>query len=132
MTICSRGKGRLLIKFDAANKRLPNGTTAVHDLSLGSALASRWSMVFGVLVAAAAGDTFLAGRVGYVVALGGTGLIASFLYFAILPAQVPAGEYGGAGTTRRSPHAAAAARKPATGRRGPPPSDPPRPAEEGG
>ena len=34
MTICSPGKGRLMIKFDAVNKRFPNGTTAVHDLSL--------------------------------------------------------------------------------------------------
>ncbi|MCX5343102.1 purine-cytosine permease family protein [Streptomyces atratus] len=49
----------------------------------GSALGSQWSMVFGVLVAATAGDAFLAGQVGYVVALGGTGLIASFLYFVI-------------------------------------------------
>ncbi|MEU1146634.1 purine-cytosine permease family protein [Streptomyces sp. NPDC005863] len=49
----------------------------------GSALGSQWSMTFGVLVAASAGDAFLADQVGYVVGLGGTGLIASFLYFVI-------------------------------------------------
>ncbi|MEJ8635460.1 MULTISPECIES: purine-cytosine permease family protein [Streptomyces] len=49
----------------------------------GSAIGSQWSMVFGVLVAATAGDAFLGGQVSYVVALGGTGLIASFLYFVI-------------------------------------------------
>ncbi|MEU5955211.1 cytosine permease [Streptomyces sp. NPDC047525] len=49
----------------------------------GSALGSQWSMTFGVLVAASAGDAFLANQVGYVVGLGGAGLIASFLYFVI-------------------------------------------------
>ncbi|MBW8699641.1 putative allantoin permease [Streptomyces sp. MBT84] len=49
----------------------------------GSAIGSQWSMTFGVLVAATAGDKFLANQVGYVVGLGGTGLIASFLYFVI-------------------------------------------------
>ncbi|MFJ6633797.1 purine-cytosine permease family protein [Streptomyces sp. NPDC091376] len=49
----------------------------------GSALGSQWSMAFGVLVAATAGEAFLSGQVGYVVALGGTGLIASVLYFVI-------------------------------------------------
>ncbi|MGW7270140.1 purine-cytosine permease family protein [Streptomyces sp. NPDC054864] len=49
----------------------------------GSALGSQWSMTFGVLVAASAGEAFLDNQVGYVVGLGGTGLIASFLYFVI-------------------------------------------------
>ncbi|THC46441.1 cytosine permease [Streptomyces sp. A1499] len=49
----------------------------------GSAIGSQWSMTFGVLVAASAGDAFLANQVGYVVGLGGAGLIASFLYFVI-------------------------------------------------
>ncbi|MFI6124425.1 purine-cytosine permease family protein [Streptomyces sp. NPDC051064] len=49
----------------------------------GSAVGSQWSMTFGVLVAASAGEAFLADQVGYVVGLGGTGLIASFLYFVI-------------------------------------------------
>ncbi|MFE9901762.1 purine-cytosine permease family protein [Streptomyces achromogenes] len=49
----------------------------------GSALGSQWSMTFGVLVAATAGESFLDSQVGYVVGLGGTGLVASFLYFVI-------------------------------------------------
>ncbi|MEV7506232.1 cytosine permease [Streptomyces sp. NPDC093018] len=49
----------------------------------GSALGSQWSMTFGVLVAATAGGAFLDNQVGYVVGLGGAGLIASFLYFVI-------------------------------------------------
>ncbi|MEV6053212.1 cytosine permease [Streptomyces sp. NPDC052107] len=49
----------------------------------GSALGSQWSMTFGVLVAATAGAKFLDSQVGYVVALGGTGLVASFFYFVI-------------------------------------------------
>ncbi|MFE6188424.1 purine-cytosine permease family protein [Streptomyces sp. NPDC056465] len=49
----------------------------------GSVLGSQWSMTFGVLVAATAGEAFLADQVGYVVGLGGAGLIASFLYFVI-------------------------------------------------
>ncbi|GAB2950004.1 hypothetical protein GCM10023080_005770 [Streptomyces pseudoechinosporeus] len=34
MTICTPGKGHHMIQFDAVHKRFPNGTTAVHDLSL--------------------------------------------------------------------------------------------------
>ncbi|MFD5041045.1 purine-cytosine permease family protein [Streptomyces sp. NPDC058377] len=49
----------------------------------GSAVGSQWSMTFGVLAAASSGEAFLADQVGYVVGLGGTGLIASFLYFSI-------------------------------------------------
>lgn len=49
----------------------------------GSALGSQWSMTFGVLVAATAGEKFLDSQVGYVVALGGTGLAASFFSFVI-------------------------------------------------
>ncbi|MEV6115808.1 cytosine permease [Streptomyces sp. NPDC052109] len=49
----------------------------------GSALGSQWSMTFGVLVAATAGAKFLDSQVGYVVALGGTGLVASLFYFVI-------------------------------------------------
>jgi len=49
----------------------------------GSAIGSQWSMTFGVLVAATAGEKFLANQVSYVVSLGGAGLVASFLYFVI-------------------------------------------------
>ncbi|MFF1760641.1 purine-cytosine permease family protein [Streptomyces sp. NPDC058266] len=49
----------------------------------GSAIGSQWSMTFGVLVAATAGEKFLDNQVGYVVGLGGAGIIASLLYFVI-------------------------------------------------
>ncbi|MGW8374611.1 cytosine permease [Streptomyces sp. ODS28] len=49
----------------------------------GSALGSQWSMTFGALAAAAAGDAFVGHEVGYVVGLGGTGLAAAVLYFVI-------------------------------------------------
>ncbi|MFD5800340.1 purine-cytosine permease family protein [Streptomyces sp. NPDC127020] len=49
----------------------------------GSALGSQWSMAFGVLAAATAGEAFLDSQVGYVVGLGGPGVMASFLYFVI-------------------------------------------------
>lgn len=49
----------------------------------GTALGAQWSMTFGVLVAATAGSAFTGDEVGYVVGLGGTGLIASLLYFVI-------------------------------------------------
>ncbi|WP_353942994.1 cytosine permease [Streptomyces sp. HUAS MG91] len=49
----------------------------------GSALGSQWSMTFGVLVAASAGEAFIDNQVGYVVSLGGAGLVASVLYFVI-------------------------------------------------
>ncbi|MFJ4714928.1 purine-cytosine permease family protein [Streptomyces sp. NPDC088785] len=49
----------------------------------GSALGSQWSMAFGVLVAASAGEAFIDNQVGYVVSLGGTGLVASVFYFVI-------------------------------------------------
>ncbi|MFF7334452.1 cytosine permease [Streptomyces sp. NPDC008150] len=49
----------------------------------GTALGAQWSMTFGVLVAATAGARFAGDEVAYVVGLGGTGLIASLLYFVI-------------------------------------------------
>ncbi|MEV3856726.1 cytosine permease [Streptomyces sp. NPDC050095] len=49
----------------------------------GSAVGSQWSMTFGVLVAASSGGAFLDNQVGYVVSLGGAGLVASFFYFVI-------------------------------------------------
>lgn len=49
----------------------------------GSALGSQWSMTFGVLVAATAGEAFLDNQVGYVVSLGGAGAVASVFYFVI-------------------------------------------------
>lgn len=49
----------------------------------GSAFGSQWSMTFGVLVAATAGEKFIDQQVGYVVGLGGTGIVAALLYFVI-------------------------------------------------
>lgn len=49
----------------------------------GSVLGSQWSMTFGVLAAAIAGDRFSGDEVGFVVSLGGTGLVAALLYFVI-------------------------------------------------
>lgn len=49
----------------------------------GSALGSQWSMTFGALAAAAAGNAFVGHEVGYIVGLGGAGLAASVLYFVI-------------------------------------------------
>ncbi|MFJ6852143.1 purine-cytosine permease family protein [Streptomyces sp. NPDC091271] len=63
--------------------RTTSGRTTFWWTLSGSAVGSQWSMTFGVLVAASAGEAFLANQVGYVVGLGGTGLIASFLYFVI-------------------------------------------------
>ncbi|ANZ18263.1 cytosine permease [Streptomyces noursei] len=49
----------------------------------GSVLGAQWSMAFGALAAAAAPGAFVGHEVGYVVGLGGSGLIASFLYLVI-------------------------------------------------
>ncbi|WP_274915356.1 purine-cytosine permease family protein [Streptomyces sp. WZ-12] len=49
----------------------------------GSVLGAQWSMTFGALAAAAAPAAFVGHEVGYLVGLGGTGLIASALYFVI-------------------------------------------------
>ncbi|MFE0103196.1 purine-cytosine permease family protein [Streptomyces sp. NPDC059009] len=70
------------------SRYLPRSTSAKATFwwtLSGSALGSQWSMTFGVLVAASAGDAFLANQVGYVVGLSGssTGLVAAFLYFVI-------------------------------------------------
>ncbi|MFG2223881.1 purine-cytosine permease family protein [Streptomyces sp. NPDC048644] len=49
----------------------------------GSVLGAQWSMTFGALAAAAAPGAFVGHEVSYIVGLGGTGLIASVLYFVI-------------------------------------------------
>lgn len=49
----------------------------------GSVIAAQWSMTFGVLAAAIAGTQFSGNEVGFVVGLGGTGLLAALLYFVI-------------------------------------------------
>ncbi|MGE9696520.1 purine-cytosine permease family protein [Streptomyces sp. CH6] len=49
----------------------------------GTVLGSQWSMAFGALAAAASAGAIAGDEVGYVVGLGGTGIIASVLYFVI-------------------------------------------------
>ncbi|MEV0848413.1 cytosine permease [Streptomyces sp. NPDC049954] len=49
----------------------------------GTVLGSQWSMAFGALAAAASAGAIVGDEVGYVVGLGGGGLIASVLYFVI-------------------------------------------------
>ena len=59
------------------------GTRSVSGGRLGSVLGLQWSMTFGALAAAAAPGAFVGHEVGYIVGLGGAGLIASVLYFVI-------------------------------------------------
>ncbi|QDQ95337.1 cytosine permease [Rhodococcus sp. WB9] len=49
----------------------------------GSVIASQWSMTFGVLAAELAGSAFVDNEVGYIVSLGGAGVIATLLYCVI-------------------------------------------------
>jgi NCS1 family nucleobase:cation symporter-1 len=68
------------------SRYLPRTTSARATFGwtlAGTVLGSQWSMSFGVLVAATAGAAFVDDQVGYVVGLGGTGLVASLLYFVI-------------------------------------------------
>ncbi|MGW4272626.1 purine-cytosine permease family protein [Streptomyces seoulensis] len=68
------------------SRYLPRTTSARATFGwtlAGTVLGAQWSMTFGVLVAATAGAAFVDDQVGYVVGLGGAGLIASFLYFVI-------------------------------------------------
>lgn len=68
------------------SRYLPRTTSARATFGwtlAGTVLGAQWSMSFGVLVAATAGTAFVDDQVGYVVGLGGTGLVASFLYFVI-------------------------------------------------
>ncbi|MFE1954829.1 purine-cytosine permease family protein [Streptomyces sp. NPDC059524] len=68
------------------SRYLPRSTSAKATFwwtLSGSALGSQWSMTFGVFVAASSGGAFLDDQVGYVVSLGGAGLVASFFYFVI-------------------------------------------------
>ncbi|MFB6440508.1 purine-cytosine permease family protein [Streptomyces sp. NPDC056411] len=68
------------------SRYLPRHTSARATFGwtlAGSVLGSQWSMSFGALAAAAAPTAFVGHEVGYVVGLGGGGLIASFLFFVI-------------------------------------------------
>ncbi|PRC91155.1 purine-cytosine permease family protein [Solimicrobium silvestre] len=50
----------------------------------GSVLGTQISMTLGVFAAALAGKQFAGNELNYIVSLGGTGIIASFLYFSII------------------------------------------------
>ena len=68
------------------SRYLPRSTSARATFwwtLAGTGIGSQWSMTFGALAAAAAGDAFVGHEVGYVVGLGGAGLAASALYFVI-------------------------------------------------
>jgi NCS1 family nucleobase:cation symporter-1 len=49
----------------------------------GSVIASQWSMTFGVFAAALAGPAFVDNEVGFIVRLGGAGVVATVLYCVI-------------------------------------------------
>ena len=69
------------------SRYLPRTTSARATFSwtlAGTVLGSQWSMTFGALAAAAAGDAFVGHEVSYVVGLGGgAAVITSLLYFVI-------------------------------------------------
>ncbi|EFL25548.1 cytosine/purine/uracil/thiamine/allantoin permease [Streptomyces himastatinicus ATCC 53653] len=69
------------------SRYLPRSTSARATFSwtlAGTVLGSQWSMTFGALAAAAAGDAFVGHEVSYVVGLGGgAAVITSLLYFVI-------------------------------------------------
>ncbi|MCP9211281.1 purine-cytosine permease family protein [Streptomyces cucumeris] len=69
------------------SRYLPRSTSARATFSwtlAGTVLGSQWSMTFGALAAAAAGDAFIGNEVSYVVGLGGgAAVITSLLYFVI-------------------------------------------------
>ncbi|WP_249678286.1 purine-cytosine permease family protein [Pseudomonas abieticivorans] len=52
-------------------------------VGLGSVLGAQAAMVFGVFAAALAGSQFAHHEVSFIVSLGGTGLVAALLYFAV-------------------------------------------------
>ncbi|GAB3560881.1 purine-cytosine permease family protein [Spelaeicoccus albus] len=68
------------------SRYLPASTkqgTTFWSTFAGAVIGSQWSMTFGVLAAAIAGDKFAGDEVGFVVSLGGTGIVAAALYFVI-------------------------------------------------
>ncbi|MFE7423648.1 purine-cytosine permease family protein [Rhodococcus sp. NPDC057529] len=68
------------------SRYLPYETSSVKTFTLtlsGTVLGTFWGMSFGVLAAAVAGPAFRDNEVGSVVAIGGAGLVAALLYFAI-------------------------------------------------
>src|SRR5471030_3329399 len=68
------------------SRYLPRSTSASKTfwaVGLGSVLGAQASMVFGVFAAALAGSQFAHHEVSFIVSLGGTGIVAGLLYFAV-------------------------------------------------
>ena len=69
------------------SRYLPRATsdrTTFWSTFAGSVIGSQWSMTFGALVAAVAGDAFLDDQVGFVGSLAGPALIAVLIYLVIV------------------------------------------------
>jgi NCS1 family nucleobase:cation symporter-1 len=68
------------------SRYLPRSTSASKTfwaVGLGSVIGAQASMVFGVFAAALAGKEFAHHEVSFIVSLGGTGVVAALLYFAV-------------------------------------------------
>ncbi|MBD1551644.1 purine-cytosine permease family protein [Pseudomonas typographi] len=68
------------------SRYLPSNTSAPATfwaVGLGSVIGAQASMVFGVFAAALAGKQFAHHEVSFIVGLGGTGIVAAWLYFSI-------------------------------------------------
>ncbi|MDN7144247.1 cytosine permease [Pseudomonas sp. JQ170] len=63
--------------------RTTSGLKTFLAVGLGSVIGTQISMVFGVFVAALAGDQFAGHEVSYIVGLGASGFVASLLFFSI-------------------------------------------------
>jgi NCS1 family nucleobase:cation symporter-1 len=73
------------------SRYLPGRTSPLKTflaVGLGSVIGSQISMVFGVFVAALAGDQFAGHEVAYIVGLGSTGALAALLYFSVVFGKV--------------------------------------------
>ncbi len=73
------------------SRYLPRDTpdrTTFWSTFLGTVLGSQWSMTFGALVAAAAGDAFLGSQVKFLGGLSGGGLIALAIYLVIVTGKL--------------------------------------------
>lgn len=73
------------------SRYLPRKTSAWKTflaVGLGSVLGTQISMVFGVFVAALAGDQFAGHEVAYIVGMGASGVVASLLFFSIVFGKV--------------------------------------------
>jgi NCS1 family nucleobase:cation symporter-1 len=73
------------------SRYLPRSTSALKTflaVGLGSIIGTQISMIFGVFVAALAGDQFAGHEVSYIVGLGASGFVASLLFFSIVFGKV--------------------------------------------